>query len=87
MAERLSAAACRTIRFVDASDDDLRHAMAGGGMPEWQIEGLVEHYAHYARGEASVIEQGVREATGMRPRDFGGFVRDYVAAFGKAEGS
>ena len=87
MAERLSVAAGRAIRFVDASDDDLRRAMAGVGMPEWQIEGLIEDYAHYARDEASVIEQGVREATGRTPRDFGEFVRDYVGAFGKAPGS
>ena len=85
MAERLSAATECAIRFVDASDDDLRHAMAGVGMPEWQIEGLVEDYAHYARGEASVIEQGVRQATGRPARDFDGFARDYAGAFGRAE--
>ena len=85
MAERLSAATGCAIRFVDASDDDLRHAMAGVAMPEWQIEGLIEDYAHYARGEASVIEQGVRQATGRPARDFDGFARDYAGAFGKPE--
>ena len=85
MAERLSAATGCAIRFVDASDDDLRHAMAGVGMPEWQIEGLIEDCAHYARGEASVIEQGVRQATGRPARDFGGFARDYAGAFGKPD--
>lgn len=52
MAARLSAATGRDIHFVDADDDQLRHAMAAAGMPDWQIEGLVEDYAHYARGEA-----------------------------------
>ena len=85
MAERLSAATGCAIRFVDASDDDLRHAMAGVGMPEWQIEGLIEDYAHYARGEASVIKEGVRQATGRPARDFGGFARDYAGAFGKPD--
>ena len=87
MAARLSAATGRAIRFVDASEDDLRQAMTGVGMPEWQIEGLVEDYAHYARGEASMVEQGVREATSMAPRNFGGFARDYAGAFGRTEDS
>ncbi|WP_174292639.1 SDR family oxidoreductase [Sphingomonas bacterium] len=85
MAARLSAATGRTIRFVDASDDDLRHAMAGVGMPEWQVEGLVEDYAHYARGEASVVEHGVQEATSTAARDFDGFARDHAGAFGGVE--
>ena len=87
MAERLSAATGRPIRFVDASDEELRRAMAGVGMPEWQIEGLVEDYAHYARGEASMIEHGVREATGKTPRDFDMFARDYAGKFSNANGS
>ena len=81
MAARLSAAAGREIRFADASDDQLREAMAGAGMPDWQVEGLVEDYAHYARGEASMVSDGVEAATGRPPRGFDGFARDHVAAF------
>ena len=81
MAARLSAAAGRKIRFADASDDQLRDAMADAGMPEWQVEGLVEDYAHYARGEAAVVADGVEAATGRPPRGFDDFTRDYAAAF------
>ena len=81
MAARLSAAAGREIRFVDANGDQLREAMASAGMPEWQVEGLVEDYAHYARGEAAVVADGVEAATGRPPRGFDGFARDYAGAF------
>jgi uncharacterized protein YbjT (DUF2867 family) len=81
MAEKLSAATKRTIAFTDASGDDMRQAMAGVTMPEWQIEGLIEDYAHYHRGEAAVIAPGVRDATGQEPRPFDGFARDYAGAF------
>ena len=82
--DALSTATGRPITFVDASEDDLRHAMAGMRMPEWQIEGLIEDYAHYRRGEAAAIATGVRDATGQQPRAFRGFARDYAGAF-KAE--
>ena len=81
MAARLSAATGRPITFVDASEDDMRRAMAGVKMPEWQIEGLIEDYAHYRRGEAVVIATGVDDATGQPPRAFDGFARDYADAF------
>ena len=81
MAAKFSAATGRHIAFVDASEDDMRHAMAGVNMPEWQIEGLIEDYAHYRRGEAAVIATGVRDATGQEPRAFDGFAHDYADAF------
>ena len=81
MAAKLSAATGRSIAFVDASEDAMRHAMAGVGMPEWQIEGLIEDYAHYHRGEAAEIAEGVRSATGTNPKTFADFADDYAAAF------
>ena len=83
MAERLGAATGRKIAFVDASEDDMRQAMAGVKMPRWQIEGLIEDYAHYRRGEAAVIATGVRDATGREPRGFDDFAHDYADAFGE----
>ena len=50
-------------------------------MPLWQVEGLVEDYAHYSRGEASQVYPTVRELTGAEPRDIAAFARDYVQAF------
>ncbi len=81
MAAKLSAATGRPIAFVDASEDDMRHAMTELKMPEWQIDGLIEDYAPYRRGEAAEIATGVREAIGQEPRGFDGFARDYADAF------
>ena len=81
MAAKLSATTGRPIKFVDASEDDMRQAMAGVKMPPWQIDGLIEDYAHYRRGEAAEVATGVRDATGQEPRVFDGFARDYARAF------
>ena len=50
-------------------------------MPSWQVDGIVEDYAHYARGEAETISPHVREVTGVIPRDVGQFAEDYAGAF------
>lgn len=45
------------------------------------LRGLVEDYAHYARGEAETVSTHVREVTGADPRDMGEFAQDYARAF------
>ena len=43
-----------------------------------------EDYAHYRRGEAAEIADGVERATGHPPRAFAGFAHDHATAFGTA---
>jgi uncharacterized protein YbjT (DUF2867 family) len=81
MAERLSGALGRAIRFTDLAPEAMREAVLGLGFPAWQADGLVEDYAHYRRGEAQAVAPGVLEATGRPPRSFAAFARDYAAAF------
>jgi hypothetical protein len=51
------------------------------GYPEWQVDGLIEDYAHYRRGEAAAISTAVEDVTGRPARSFASFARDYKAAF------
>ncbi len=81
MAEKLSAALNRKIEFVNVSPQAMREALKAAGFPEWQLEGLIEDYAHYARGEAAEITSGVLDASGKPPRTFADFVNDYASAF------
>jgi uncharacterized protein YbjT (DUF2867 family) len=74
----IGAAIGREISFVDVSADDFSKALSALGVPAWQVEGLVEDYAHYARGEASEVSTTVREVTGAEPRDVRTFARDYA---------
>ena len=50
MANYLSAALGREIKFVNVSPGSMRDALVGMGMPQWQADGLLEDYAHYRRG-------------------------------------
>ena len=80
MAAALTAALGRGVTFVDVPPE----AVAGrlrGILPPWQVEGLLEDYAHYRRGEAAAVSPAVAEVTGRPPRDIQQFARDYAPAF------
>ena len=81
MAAALSKATGQSIEFADVTPDAMRDALLDMGMPPWQADGLIEDYAHYRRGEAAVVSDGVEQATGRAPRGFDAFARDHAPAF------
>jgi uncharacterized protein YbjT (DUF2867 family) len=82
IAAALSAALGRQITFVDAPPEVFAESLRGV-LPPWQVDGLLEDYAHYARGEAAAVHPTVVEVTGQQPRDIGQFARDYADAFAR----
>jgi hypothetical protein len=48
------------------------------------VDGLVEDYAHYRRGEAAEVSPVVEEIAGTAPHTIDQFARDYAAAFAGA---
>lgn len=83
IAEVLSETTGRQITFHDASAEQFTAALSGQ-LPPWQLSGLVEDYAHYARGEAAEVHTSVEDITGRPSRDITDFARDYAAAFTSA---
>ncbi|RAJ94437.1 uncharacterized protein YbjT (DUF2867 family) [Larkinella arboricola] len=81
LAAQLSDVLNRPIQYVDVPPAAMRQALLSVGFPEWQADGLIEDYAHYARGEASAVSSAVQDVTGQPPRDFRSFVREYAAEF------
>ena len=81
IAGELSRALERTITFVDITESDMREALLSFHMPEWQVDGLVEDYAHYKRGEAASLSSAVKEVTGHLSRNLIAFARDSRSAF------
>jgi uncharacterized protein YbjT (DUF2867 family) len=80
MAAALTSALGRPVRFTDvppaAFADSLR-----GVLPPWQVDGLLEDYAHYRRGEAAAVSPAVADITGRPARDVRQFARDNAAVF------
>ncbi len=72
----------KEIKYINVTDYEMQNALLNGGFPAWQAAGLIEDYAHYARGEAATVSNVVKEVTGKAPRKFIDFVKEYRAAFG-----
>jgi len=81
MADAIAEAIARRVAFVDVPATAFAGALQSAGMSSWQVDGLLEDYAHYGRGEAETISSHVRDVTGVEPRDIKQFARDYARAF------
>ena len=80
IAEALTAALGRTVNFIDVPPEAFADSIRAV-LPPWQVDGLLEDYAHYRRGEAAAVSPAVAEITGQAPRSIGQFARDYAGAF------
>ncbi len=81
MAAKLSSALRRPIRFESVPEDVMRNTLMKVGFPAWQAYGLIEDYAHYARGEAAEVTTDTKNLIGRLPFTFDEFAKDYAAAF------
>jgi uncharacterized protein YbjT (DUF2867 family) len=80
IAAALTAALGRPVRFIDVPPEAFADSIRAL-LPPWQVDGLLEDYAHYRRGEAAVVSPVIAEITGTAPRSIEQFARDYTAAF------
>lgn len=81
IASTIAEATGQQVAFVDVPPEAFAGALRGAGVPSWQVDGLIEDYAHYARGEAAAISPHVRDVTSVEPRGVRTFARDYARAF------
>jgi uncharacterized protein YbjT (DUF2867 family) len=81
IAETLSAATGRTIRYVDVPDDAARQAMVDAGLPPMFADAVVAVFASHRAGAMEQVTTGVRTLTGWEPRNIAQFARDHAAAF------
>ena len=80
IAAALTPALGRDITFIDVPPEAFAGSLQGI-LPPWQVQGLLEDYAHYRCGEAASVSPAVAEVTGRPPRDVRQFAHDYASAF------
>ena len=81
VAEELSAATGRHVRFVAVPDDAARQALAGTGIPEFVAGQIVAVFGFLRRGAQERTTDAVRALTGREPRPFVRFARDHAGLF------
>lgn len=80
IAAALTAALGREVTFTNVPPEAFA-ASIRNLLPPWQVDGLLEDYAHYRRGKAAAVSPVVEEITGTAPHSVDQFARDYATAF------
>lgn len=81
IAERLSQAVGRTIRYVPVTLEDRRRALLAAGVPPYFVDALDGQTHERLRRPTSRLCLGAHEAFGVRPTTFAEFARQNAAAF------
>ncbi len=87
IAEKLSVAAGKPIRYVDLPDADFRTALVSAGTPHATVDGYIDLIHYYIAGKATRISPEVERINGKPPVSFDEFASDFAAAFKTQEPS
>jgi uncharacterized protein YbjT (DUF2867 family) len=81
IAERISVAIGREVRYVDVPIEASQKAMLARGIPEWMVGAMGEVMAHARGGGADMVADGVMRVTRKPPRSFDDFAREFAPVF------
>jgi uncharacterized protein YbjT (DUF2867 family) len=81
VADKLSAALGKSVRYVDVPPEAAFESMLKAGMPKWNASAVTELYGTFAAGEAAGITDTIERITRRAPISFDQFARDHAAAF------
>jgi uncharacterized protein YbjT (DUF2867 family) len=81
VARILSQASGREIKYVDVPESAARDGMLQAGLPQWQVDALLELHAINKQSLWSAVTSDVQEITGRPPVSFEQFARDNAGKF------
>jgi uncharacterized protein YbjT (DUF2867 family) len=80
IAEILSSAVGREIRFINLPPAQLKQALLSAGLPEGNVDALLDLQRFYREGKAATVTQDVEQILGRKPIPFAQFARDHANA-------
>ncbi len=81
VAQILSKASGQSINYVDVPESAARDGMLQAGLPQGQVDALLELHAINKQSLWSTVTSDVQEVTGRPPTPFEQFARDYAVKF------
>jgi uncharacterized protein YbjT (DUF2867 family) len=87
VAEKLSAATGKPIRYVNVAPEDARKAQLAAGMPPYLADALSELFAERRKGKEAQVSPMAQTLLGRRPTSFGEFAVRHAAIFRGDQGS
>ncbi len=77
----LSVATGKTVKYVALSDEAAREALAGAGLPEHAIQGLLDLMSLQRTGYAAAVTTDVKDVAGCDPTSFAEFAKAHASEF------
>jgi len=81
IADRLSSATGKPIRYINVAPEDARKAQLAAGMPPYLVDALVELFAERRAGKESNVSPFVEKILGRPPTSFAEFAKRNAAVF------
>jgi uncharacterized protein YbjT (DUF2867 family) len=81
VAEKLSAATGKAIRYVNVAPEDAKKAQLAAGMPPYLVDALAELFAERRKGKEAQVSPAVQTILGRRPTSFDDFAQRNAAIF------
>ena len=85
VAEGLSAATGRRVRYVSVPDEAARQGMIEQELPEFVATQIVAIFGFLRRGDQDETTDGVRALTGYEPRPFARFAREHAGLLSSSD--
>jgi uncharacterized protein YbjT (DUF2867 family) len=77
LAKRISTATGRTVSYVNIPEPAQRKSMLDLGMPEWQVNALLELQQYYVQGGANKVTDVLPKLLGRSPVDLNSFLGEF----------
>src|SRR5258708_2739886 len=81
VAEKLSAATGKSIRYINVAPEDAKKAQLAAGVPPYLAEALVELFAERRKGKEALVSPVAQTLLGRRPTSFEEFAARNAAIF------
>jgi uncharacterized protein YbjT (DUF2867 family) len=84
LAQRIARVCNRQIRFVDIPEAAHRAGMMDTGMPEWQVDALLDLQRYYTCGQGGEVTGVLPQLLGRAPLDLDSFLEEFKSSFRSA---
>jgi uncharacterized protein YbjT (DUF2867 family) len=81
VAERLSAATGRTVKYINVAPEDAKKAQLAAGLPPYMADAIAELFAERRKGKESQVSPVAELLLGRRPTSFAEFAKRNAAIF------
>ena len=83
LAEKISRASGRAVKFIDIPEEAQRKSMLDLGMPEWQVNALLELQQYYTHGQGGEITDVLPRLLGRPPITLDQFLSEFKDSFSR----